>query len=101
MSLNQKRHLEKKQIKSLIIKNENHLIPFDNVMKLLLPGNTMPGFVRVKTRKEFTDGFMITGCQNIRSCDLKTHLIMNQLDVDHIITTKTPGNMWVQLKDGH
>ena len=62
MSIDQKRHLEKKQIKYLITKNDDHLIPFDSVMKLLVTGKAMSRFVRVKKRNEFTDGFMISGC---------------------------------------
>ena len=70
-------------------------------MKILLPGNGWPKFDPVKSRKEFTDGFLISNCENITCSDLRTHLIMNQLDVNCIITTKTSGCKWVQLKPGH
>ena len=61
-SLDQKRQLEKKTIKYIVTKNDDHLIPFDSVMKLLVTGKAMPRFVRLTTRNEITDGFMISGC---------------------------------------
>ena len=70
-------------------------------MKVLLPGNGWPKFDPVKSRKEFTDGFLISNCENITCSDLRTHLIMNQLDVHCVITTKTSGCKWVKLGCGH
>ena len=58
-------------------------------------------FTKVKSRNEFTDGFLISNCGNVTVSDLKTHLLMNQLDVGYAITTKTPGKKWVQLRDSH
>ena len=60
-----------------------------------------PKFSRVKSRNQFTDGFMISNCSNIYNKDLKTLLLSKQVDVNCIITTKVPGNKWVMLKDGH
>ena len=101
MTIDQKRSKEKIAIRQLVNDNKSYLIPFDNVMKVLLPGNNYPKFNRIKARKEFTDGFMILNCENITNSDLKTHLIKNYLDVHCVITTKTSGCKWVQLRTGH
>ena len=51
------------------------------------------------TRNEFTDGFMISNCHHTTVSDLKTHLSMYLLDVFLVLTVKSPGKKWVQLRD--
>ena len=44
-------------------------------MQRLLSGKEWPMFIRLRARKEFTDGFAISDCDKIKNSDLKAHLL--------------------------
>jgi len=42
-------------------------------MQRLLVGKDYPMFIKLKSRNEFTDGFMISDCDGIKAKNLKNH----------------------------
>jgi len=89
------RSREKQQIYQITKKNINSLVSSDKIMHKLLEGKTLPKFRRLRSRREFTDGFQLSNCYQMSNGDLKNHLMMNGLDVGNVITTKIPGNKWI------
>ena len=69
----------------MIKNNDYHLIDFDKIMQRLLAGKNSPMFVRLKSRNEFTDGFMISNCDGIDIKDLKSLFLQNNINVNLVI----------------